>query len=131
MESQIKIRSDIKNFCEVENFIKRIYLQENFNRKIFCRIYISVTEAVNNAIKHGNGMDNEKFIEICFIKRPNEYEFVISDQGKGFNYLEIPDPTKKENLNKESGRGIFLMKKYSDKVIFKNQGSIVTLLFDR
>lgn len=104
---------------------------EGFDRKIFCKIYISVTEAVSNAIKHGNGLDNSKFVEILFNKYDHGYEFIISDQGKGFDYTEVPDPTKNENLNRESGRGIFLMKKYSDQVLFDKQGSTVTLLFIR
>jgi len=131
MESQIRILSDLSNFCEVESFIKKIYFEEEFDRKIFCRIYIAVTEAVNNAIKHGNKLDRNKYVDIVFIKNDNAYQFVIQDQGFGFNFLDIPDPTTKENLNKESGRGIFLMNKYCDKVLFEDNGSTVILFFKK
>lgn len=129
MENKIEIYSEIKNLFIVEDFIRRIYQKEDLNRKMFCRIYISVSEAVNNAIFHGNKKDKNKSVRILFYKEDEFLIFSITDQGNGFDYNHIPDPTSKENIFKESGRGIFLMKKYCDNLIFENGGNTVKLLF--
>ena len=56
-------------------------------------------------------------------------KFVVKDEGKGFNYEQLPDPTSPENLEKPGGRGIFLMKHLSDEVQFKENGRVVELSF--
>lgn len=133
MEKQIelKIKSDIKSFGEIENFIMELYKKEGFSRKTFCRMYLSVSEAVNNAIKHGNKLDPSKYVDITFVDTINSYLFQIKDQGLGFDYESIPDPTLEENIKKESGRGIYIMEKYADMIDFENNGSTVKLIFKK
>jgi serine/threonine-protein kinase RsbW len=57
--------------------------------------------------------------------------FAIKDQGIGFDYNNLPDPTAPENIEKENGRGIFLIKNLSDDVEFNNEGNLITITFNR
>jgi serine/threonine-protein kinase RsbW len=56
-------------------------------------------------------------------------QFVVEDEGKGFDYEHLPDPTSPENIEKVGGRGIFLMKHLSDEVQFTERGKVVHLNF--
>lgn len=94
-------------------------------------MYLATTEAVNNAIIHGNKHDQKKDVGIRFEDKGSYFEIKISDTGSGFDYMEVKDPTHKDNLKKESGRGVFIMKQYADKVIFEKKGSVVNLIFNK
>ena len=96
----------------------------------FHKLMVSVTEAVNNAIIHGNKSDpSKRVIVICEI-RPGWLVVIVSDQGKGFKVERVSSPIKDENVLKESGRGIFLMKTLMDKVIYDvNQSGVQVQLW--
>ena len=94
-------------------------------------MYLSTSEAFNNAILHGNQLDSSKYVNISFDETADQYLICIRDEGSGFDIFTIPDPTDKVNLRKESGRGIFIMKEYADKVRFSNNGAIVHLIFNK
>lgn len=129
MEQKISINSNINEIVKVDQFIKEIGKYESLSRKLFCRILISVSEAVNNAVIHGNKNDFSKLISIVFKNNDDYYEFTISDLGDGFDISTVKDPTAIINLKNESGRGIFIMRKYSDLLVFENKGSSVKLIF--
>jgi serine/threonine-protein kinase RsbW len=131
MEKSIKIISSINRFCEFEVFLNSIFYQYNLSRKLYCKIYIAVSEAVNNAIQHGNKNDKNKFIFIRFLEKKNVFIFYIQDEGLGFDYKNFKDPTLSNNIRNESGRGIFFMKKYANEVLFHNNGSCVQLIFHK
>jgi len=90
---------------------------------------IAVTEAVNNAIKHGNQNDSTKNVSLSLSLEQGLIKFKIEDEGIGFDHGNLPDPTAPENLEKPGGRGIFLMKHLSDEVEFAEGGRIVELSF--
>jgi serine/threonine-protein kinase RsbW len=129
MEKSIKIVSSINRFCEVEEFLNSLFNQFNLSRKLYCKIYISVSEAVNNAIQHGNKTDINKSVIVRFLENSDTFTFIIQDEGIGFDFNNLIDPTLTDNLHNESGRGIFFMKKYADYVHFTNKGSCVQLIF--
>lgn len=131
MERMIKIPSVEANLCEVEFFLNSIMREANIQRKVFCKIYLSVYEAVNNAFRHGNLLSEKKFVQINFEELESGYLFVVHDEGLGFDYSAVPDPLVKENLKKESGRGIFIMKNYSDEISFHDNGRCVNLFFKK
>ena len=110
----------------IESFIDNSKRSSTFT-KTFTGIMIAVTEAVNNAIKHGNKSNSEKNVTLSLSLTENVIKFKIEDQGAGFNYHNLPDPTAPENLEKPSGRGIFLMKHLADEVAFHDEGRIVEL----
>jgi serine/threonine-protein kinase RsbW len=90
---------------------------------------IAVTEAVNNAIVHGNRNDTSKNVKLTLELLDHSIKFRVEDEGKGFDYHDLPDPTAPENLIKPGGRGIFLMKNLCDEVAFKKKGKVVELDF--
>ena len=78
---------------------------------------------------HGNKEDKEKKVKIKLLKNKKSVRFVIEDEGVGFDYDSLPDPTSPENLDKVKGRGIFLIKNLADKTKFKEGGRVVDMLF--
>lgn len=126
---KIQIPSLSENIRIVESFIDNAKERFNLDDDIYGNIMIAVTESVNNAIKHGNNNDKTKNVSLSLLLNENAIKFTIEDEGKGFNFSDLPDPTSPENIDKPGGRGIFLMKHLSDEVNFKNNGQIVELSF--
>jgi serine/threonine-protein kinase RsbW len=94
-------------------------------------VLIAVTEAVNNAIHHGNGVNASLIVDVAVGDKENEFCFRIKDEGVGFDFDSLPDPTAPENLLKESGRGIFLMRNLADEVEFDGVGNSVNIYFSK
>ena len=84
-------------------------------------------EAIVNALKHGNGGDPSKQVHIYYYVGPGAVLADIEDEGPGFDPWSIPDPTLPENLDRPSGRGLFLMRSYTTWVSYYGRGNIVTL----
>jgi serine/threonine-protein kinase RsbW len=130
MESlRIQIPSLIENIRIVESFIDNAKDRFNIDDDIYGNIMIAVTESVNNAVKHGNREDKEKNVNLSLFMKENSISFLIEDEGPGFDFNNLQDPTAPENIDKIGGRGIFLMKHLSDEVHFKNNGRTVELIF--
>jgi serine/threonine-protein kinase RsbW len=125
----IQIPSLPENVRIVESFIDNAKIKFNLNDDIYGNIMISVTESVNNAIKHGNKNLKSKNVSITLKLNEDRILFRVKDEGGGFDYHNLPDPTAPENLEKPSGRGIFLMKHLADEVEFSDNGSVVDLVF--
>lgn len=113
----------------VEQKIEQICEHLNVADRCIGNILISVTEAINNAIVHGNKNDVSKQVSLNCISLKNELIFTVKDEGLGFDFSNLPDPTDPENREKLNGRGVFLMKHLADKVSFEESGRIVKLTF--
>ncbi|AGA77328.1 ATP-binding protein [Echinicola vietnamensis] len=126
---KISIPSLIENIKIVESFIDNAREKFQINDDIYGNIMISVTECVSNAIVHGNEGDANKTVnlEVNFLE--NQLKFIIEDEGKGFDYENLKDPTAPENIEKSGGRGVFIMKHLSDEVAFENDGKKTILTF--
>ncbi len=127
--TEITLKSDPEKISEVEDFVKKIAEDLHVNEEIYPNILISVTEAVNNAIIHGNGRDLDKDVKISLSSSEKFLTILVSDEGTGFDPDNIPDPTLEENLEKLGGRGVFLIQQLSDIVIFHNEGRTVEMKF--
>lgn len=125
----IQVPSIVENIRMIESFIDNAKERFHLDDDIYGNIMIAVTEAVNNAIKHGNASDKTKNVHLSLSLDESMIRFVVKDEGVGFDYQNLPDPTAPENLEKPGGRGIFLMKHLSDEVDFKEEGRIVELSF--
>jgi len=125
----IQVPSIVENIRMIESFIDNAKERFHLEDDIYGNIMIAVTEAVNNAIKHGNANDKSKNVSLSLSLDQSMIKFVVKDEGKGFDYENLPDPTAPENLEKPGGRGIFLMKHLSDEVDFKDSGRVVELSF--
>jgi serine/threonine-protein kinase RsbW len=125
----IQIPSIIENIRMIESFIDNAKERFHLDDDLYGNIMIAVTEAVNNAIKHGNSGNSSKNVSLRLTLNDNLLKFVIKDEGSGFDHNNLPDPTAPENLEKPGGRGIFLMKHLSDQVEFTENGKTVELSF--
>ena len=126
---KLKIPSLTENIRIIESFIDNAKEQYNIDDDIYGNIMIAVTESVNNAIRHGNALQSSKNVTIFLNLEQDIITFTIQDQGAGFDYQNLPDPTSPENLDKPGGRGIFLMRHLADEVKFKDEGRQVELRF--
>lgn len=125
----IEFPSIVDNLRIVESFIDSSREDLQITDDLYGNILIALTEAVNNAIQHGNRNDKDKLVRLTCKPGESELAFVVEDQGPGFDYNDLPDPTSGENLLKPDGRGIFLMKELSDVLRFEENGKKVEMVF--
>ena len=123
----LRISSDTQNITLVERVIDDVCEEYKVNEDRYGNILIAVTEAVNNAIQHGNNNDPSKSVTIAYSIDKGGITFYVSDEGNGFDHTKLPDPTAPENIEKINGRGIFLMKNLSDNIQFDQNGKQVQL----
>jgi len=126
---KIQLASRPESINQVEKLVDEIREEYKISEDCYGKILISMTEAVTNAISHGNKSDPSKMVDITYHFDHDKINFIVSDQGQGFDYYNLPDPTAPENLEKPCGRGIYLMKHLSDQLIFNNNGSSIELTF--
>ncbi|MBM3421440.1 MAG: ATP-binding protein [Bacteroidetes bacterium] len=129
MEVSVKISSDLHNLKVVEEFIEQTGRMFGIGRETYGKVLVSVMEAANNAITHGNRGASSKAVEICFRKSDTVLEIIVIDEGEGFSHETVPDPTMPENRENIRGRGVFLMKRLSDKLEYNKKGNMVTMFF--
>jgi serine/threonine-protein kinase RsbW len=130
MEKLLKINSKIENLRKVEKLVDDLSAEYNISADVYGNILIAVLEAANNAILHGNKLDESKSV-VIFIKLEEKKLYIkIDDEGVGFDYKNVPDPTAPENIENVNGRGIFLMEKLSDTIEFTRNGATVELEFN-
>jgi serine/threonine-protein kinase RsbW len=127
---KIKIESAAENLRLVERLIEDVCEVYNISEDNYGNILIAVTEAVNNAIAHGNQNNPKKNVHIGFENGDKKLTFSVSDEGVGFDHASLPDPTDPQNIDKVNGRGVFLMKHLADKVEFHQNGKEVLLTFN-
>ena len=125
----VKIPSIKENVSVVESFIENVGEKIRIEEAIYGNVLVSVTEAVNNAIVHGNKEDKNKKVRLGLKQNKRSVRFFVEDEGVGFDHNTLPDPTNPKNLEKVKGRGIFLIKSLSDKTTFKQGGRVVEMLF--
>ena len=125
----VKIPSIKENVSVVESFIENVGEKIRIEEAIYGNVLVSVTEAVNNAIVHGNKEDKNKKVRLALKQNKKSVRFIVEDEGMGFDHNTLPDPTNPKNLEKVKGRGIFLIKSLSDKTTFKQGGRVVEMLF--
>lgn len=92
------------------------------------KMKISLTELIVNAILHGNKKDFSKKVIMGHIVDKSKAVISIMDEGSGFDPKIIPDPTLPENLIKDCGRGLFIVRHYVDSMIFNDKGNRVTII---
>ncbi len=130
-QKRMEIPSRPENITMVEKMIDEICETHHIEEDLYGNILIALTEAVNNAIQHGNRKDPEKNVKVGFT--PNEdvgrFSFFVGDQGPGFDFEDLPDPTDPRNVEKPFGRGVFLMKNLADEVNFYDNGATVEITF--
>jgi len=117
---RLTLRSTPKSIKRVESFLAKISKAVGLDEIQMHKVMVSLTEAVNNAIVHGNRSVPEKRVAVRCEVLPGWLLFQVTDHGKGFHPDHIRNPLKEENLYRENGRGIFLMRTLMDKVEFEH-----------
>ena len=126
---ELSFESKPENIAIVERLIDEMCEQHSVIEEHYGDILIAMTEGVNNAIVHGNKLDINKSVSVEYEKRGKDLFFRISDEGAGFDYENLPDPTAPENLERPNGRGVFLMRNLADECLFEDNGRIIELVF--
>ena len=125
----LELPSNSDSLSVVEKMIDEVKNKYNVNEDLYGNMLVAITEAVTNAIYHGNKSDPAKKVNVSVANVNHSIVFTIADEGSGFDYYNLPDPTAPEILEKECGRGIFLMKHLSDQLIFSENGRVVEMYF--
>ena len=119
----------IDNIQVIESFIDNAKEEFEINDDLYGNIMISVTECISNEIVHGNQSNPDKMVHLQLYMEPGLLRCSIEDEGIGFDFSNLPDPTEPENIEKIGGRGIFLMRHLSDEVKFEEGGRKTLLSF--
>lgn len=130
-QNELDLPSSFDKIPQVERFVDEACEDFQIDGDFYGNILIAVTEAVNNAIQHGNQNDPQRSFKVSYevTEDMKRLSFRVRDEGEGFDYENVPDPTAPENLEKPYGRGIFLMRNLADEVEFYEEGRVVELRF--
>lgn len=130
VKKTIRIASSPNSISVLEDYLQSILKENQLCAEKFPDILVSLTEAVNNAIIHGNKSDESKEVRIACKSSKTGISFSIIDQGAGFDPETIPDPTSPERLECCGGRGVYIINALADKVAYKNNGNTVEIFFN-
>ena len=128
-ERIIALPSDPLRIVEAENLVEEIRQELGLSEEQNGNVLLCVTEAVRNAMQHGNRMDPSKAVRIHVQQLDDILLISVQDEGSGFDFEHLPDPTAPENLEKLTGRGVFLIRQLADETGFENNGSGIVMKF--
>lgn len=126
----LAIKSDKQELKRVEQFLSRIFEENQLPQKCFNKVLLCISEAVINSIEHGNKNDSRKKVDIEINCMEGNISIVVHDEGEGFDYTQVDDPTLRNNIKKEAGRGIHIIKSLCSHVEFRNEGKSVKINID-
>ena len=130
LDTQFSLPSDPNHVDLVRPFVDDVAQRYCLSADTQGNILVTLTEAVTNAMLHGNRGDCSKSVSISLLRHKDALEVRVSDQGPGFNPSAVPDPTSAECIEQCGGRGIFLMRELSDDCRFMKNGSTVAMRFN-
>ncbi|MDB5114655.1 MAG: ATP-binding protein [Mucilaginibacter sp.] len=125
----LQLPSTRESVTLLENLIEEIADKYHIGEDTFANMMTCLNEAVINAIVHGNKSDPNKKVIVNAEVDSKRTVWTITDEGKGFDYVHLPDPTAAENLEKLTGRGVFIIMHLADQCVFNTAGNEVELLF--
>mgnify|MGYP000032263793 CR=1 FL=1 len=128
---ELKVPSDQAYLTEVDRFVDKLLKRIRLPSGDLDDIAIAVSEAVNNAMVHGNKLDVRKSVEIRFYVCSSYLRIIVRDQGTGFSPNRVPDPRMDENLLKASGRGILIMHHLMDRIVFNRHKTGMQVVMDK
>lgn len=129
MVHSIAISSELTSINDVRYFLEKIFGESNLDKENFNRIFLALSEAVNNSIVHGNLYSTSKKVYVRIFHDDINLIVEVNDEGQGFSVDCIEDPTCMKNLKNEKGRGIFLMRQVAEEVVYSDGGRKVSIRF--
>ncbi len=128
---QLRFPSVLESIHLAEKLADDVCAEYKVKEDFYGEVLICLTEGVNNAVVHGNRLSSDLQVSLTFeLENEKTLRFIISDEGPGFDYENLPDPTAPENIELPHGRGVFLMQRLADRCSFNNGGTEVVLEFD-
>ncbi len=126
----LQLPSKIESITTVENFVDNLKEEYQLGDDTYANMLTCLSEATINAIIHGNKQDESKKVYINVeVQSGKRVQFTVADEGEGFDYNKLPDPTAPENLENLTGRGVFIIKHLADQCIFNLKGNEIELHF--
>lgn len=127
---ELSLPSKLDSLSRVEQFSLELKRLARLSDERYNDVMLILTEAVTNAIIHGNKQDPAKQVFITVKLDSENLTIIVKDEGPGFDPEKIPNPLKEENLLKTGGRGIYLINQYADYVYYSEKGNQVTIIFE-
>ncbi|WP_255486914.1 ATP-binding protein [Mucilaginibacter sp. SP1R1] len=125
----LQLPSKTESIVQLELLIEEIADKYHVAEDTFANMMTCLNEAVINAIIHGNKLDETKKVIINAEVNQKRIIWTITDEGTGFDYANLADPTAPENLENLTGRGVFIIKHLADQCIFNTSGNTIELHF--
>jgi serine/threonine-protein kinase RsbW len=128
---QAVLDSTLDSVDQAERVTLALARESGFEEEDLDRIGMSVRECMVNAVVHGNRYSSHKKVQLSLCRTAERLTIRIADQGEGFDPGQLPNPLEGENMFRESGRGIFLMKTFMDELQVRRlqpAGTEVTLI---
>jgi serine/threonine-protein kinase RsbW len=129
---ELLLSSDTRNLAQVEPFLASV-IRHLLDENRYYNAVIALTEAVNNAIVHGNKKDMSKSVHIAVCVDDTHIVLTVRDEGQGFDIDTLPDPLHPDNLLRDGGRGVFLIRQLVDESMFEQtpHGMLTTMRITR
>ncbi len=128
---RLQLNSTYEDSEKIPDFVSDIQKKSQLEDDSTGNLMLLLSEAVTNAIVHGNKLDESKKVEVVVQVKPDRIISTVKDHGEGFDPESANNPLKEENLMKESGRGIFLIKEISDSVDYLENGTKIRFSLSR
>lgn len=125
----LQLPSKQESITLLENLIEEIADKYNVGEDTFANMMTCLNEAAINAIMHGNKLDPQKKVIVNAEIDNRRMVWTVTDEGEGFDYNNLPDPTAPENIENLTGRGVYIIKHLADQCIFNTKGNEVELHF--
>jgi serine/threonine-protein kinase RsbW len=127
---EVILKSSLKNFYLIEQFVDEISDFYHINNTYYGNILVAISEAFENAVVHGNQMDENRKVNLKFQNEPYGFDFILTDEGKGFNYKQIPEINSFfESTKIKENKGFFLIRMLTDGIEFNEKGNEIKLIF--
>ena len=123
-----KIPSDPKYIRQASDKVLDSLKDLKLDEGVLFDVKLSLEEAIINAIKYGNNFDKELPVSISYSIGSDRIEITVQDRGKGFNHTDLPDPTSNDNILRQGGRGLFLIRNLMDEVKFNDSGNEIKMV---
>jgi serine/threonine-protein kinase RsbW len=125
----LQLPSKPESITLLEALIEKIADKHSISEDTFANMMTCLNEIAINAIVHGNKLDEGKKVIVNAEVEPKRVIWTVTDEGPGFDYDHLPDPTAVENLENLTGRGVFIVKQLADQCVFNATGNEVELHF--
>ncbi|MBE9586505.1 ATP-binding protein [Mucilaginibacter sp. JRF] len=125
----LQLPSKVESITQLELLIEELADKYKISDDVFANMMTCLNEAVMNAILHGNKQNENKIVIVNAEADPKRIVWTVTDEGDGFDYNHLPDPTAPENLENLTGRGVFILKQLADQCIFNGKGNEIELHF--